>query len=111
MHSGDLDPVVQESWARVRGRLRAEVGEAAFRSWLKPLTLVNSKSGSVRMAVPTRFMRDWVQSNYADRIRLLGETNTVERAELGRRLRERVEAGHSVQSWARGVLDAAGVSR
>jgi chromosomal replication initiation ATPase DnaA len=23
------------------------------------------------MAVPTRFMRDWVQSNYADRIRLL----------------------------------------
>jgi len=71
MHSGDLDSLVQERWARVRGRLRAEVGEAAFRSWLKPLTLVNSKSGSVRMAVPTRFMRDWVQSNYADRIRLL----------------------------------------
>ena len=71
MHSGDLDPLVQERWARVRGRLRAEVGEAAFRSWLKPLTLVNSKSGSVRMAVPTRFMRDWVQSNYADRLRLL----------------------------------------
>jgi len=71
MHGGDLDPIVQERWARVRGRLRAEVGEAAFRSWLKPLTLVNSKSGSVRMAVPTRFMRDWVQSNYADRIRLL----------------------------------------
>ena len=71
MHGADLDPLVQERWARVRGRLRAEVGEAAFRSWLKPLTLVNSKSGSVRMAVPTRFMRDWVQSNYADRIRLL----------------------------------------
>ena len=71
MHNADLDPLVQERWARVRGRLRAEVGEAAFRSWLKPLTLVNSKSGSVRMAVPTRFMRDWVQSNYADRIRLL----------------------------------------
>ena len=71
MHAGELDPLVQERWARVRGRLRAEVGEAAFRSWLKPLTLVNSKSGSVRMAVPTRFMRDWVQSNYADRIRLL----------------------------------------
>ena len=34
MHSADLDPLVQERWARVRGRLRAEVGEAAFRSWL-----------------------------------------------------------------------------
>ena len=57
-----------------------------------------------------RFARD-SPDELADRIRLLGETNTVERAELGRRLRERVEAGHSVQSWARGVLDAAGVSR
>ena len=29
---------------------------------------------------------------------------------LGRRLRERVEEGHSVDSWARGVLEAAGIS-
>ena len=33
-----------------------------------------------------------------------------ERAALGHRLRERVAAGHSVQSWARGILDAAGLS-
>ncbi len=46
----------------------------------------------------------------ADRIRALAATSTTERAELGRRLRERVEAGHSVQSWARGVLDAAGIA-
>ncbi len=31
-------------------------------------------------------------------------------AALGRRLRERVAAGHSVQSWARGILDAARIS-
>jgi chromosomal replication initiator protein len=60
-----------EQWARVRGRLRTEVGEAAFRSWLKPLTLVGDRDGVVRMAVPTRFMRDWVSGNYADRIRAL----------------------------------------
>jgi glycosyltransferase involved in cell wall biosynthesis len=46
----------------------------------------------------------------ADRIRLLTETELVERAEIGRRLRERVETSHSVQSWARGILDAAGVT-
>lgn len=60
-----------ERWARVRGRLRAEVGDAAFRSWLKPLTLMGVRNGQVRMAVPSRFMRDWVSGNYADRIRLL----------------------------------------
>ncbi|MFC4350081.1 chromosomal replication initiator protein DnaA [Fodinicurvata halophila] len=58
-----------EQWARVRGRLRADVGEAAFKSWLKPLTLVSLREGVVRMSVPSRFMRDWVSSNYADRLR------------------------------------------
>ena len=65
------EAAMEEAWARVRGRLRAEVGEAAFRSWLKPLALLAARDGLVRMAVPTRFMRDWVQSNYATRIREL----------------------------------------
>ena len=37
MKGGEYDSYILEQWARVRGRLRAEVGEAAFRSWLKPL--------------------------------------------------------------------------
>ncbi len=44
------------------------------------------------------------------RIRALAETSPADRAEIGRRLRQRVEPGHSVQSWARGILDAAGIS-
>jgi len=67
IEGGDL----AERWARVRGRLRTEVGDAAFRSWLKPLTLMGVRNGQVRMAVPSRFMRDWVSGNYADRIRML----------------------------------------
>ncbi len=55
-----------EVWARIRGRLRAEAGEAAYSSWLKPLTLVSIKGGVARMAVPTRFMRDWVIGNYKE---------------------------------------------
>jgi glycosyltransferase involved in cell wall biosynthesis len=46
----------------------------------------------------------------ADRIAALARTGTDERAAIGRRLRERVEAEHSVQSWVRGILDAAGVA-
>ena len=66
-----FESTVEEAWGRVRGRLRTEVGEAAFRSWLKPLALLAARDGTVRMAVPTRFMRDWVQSNYARRIQEL----------------------------------------
>ena len=69
--SNGEDGALAAQWARVRGRLRGEVGEAAFRSWLKPLTLVTERGGIVRMGVPTRFMRDWVSGNYADRLRAL----------------------------------------
>ncbi|MBA2741591.1 MAG: glycosyltransferase family 4 protein [Actinobacteria bacterium] len=46
----------------------------------------------------------------ADRIRALAALSPSDRAELGKRLRERVEQSHSVDSWARGVLEAAGVA-
>ena len=62
------DADIKAEWARVRGRLRAEFGEATYRSWLKPLTLKDVDSGCVSVSVPTRFVRDWVAQNYADRI-------------------------------------------
>ncbi len=71
MVGGDGEATVIEQWSRVRGQLRAEVGEAAYRSWLKPLTLAGSRNGKLRLAVPTRFMRDWVASNYAERLHIL----------------------------------------
>lgn len=64
---GSLD----QQWMRIRGRLKDEVGEIAYRSWLQPLTVGGLAGGEVRILVPTRFMRDWVLTHYADRIRAL----------------------------------------
>ncbi len=62
---------VDEQWSRVRGRLRAEFGEAAFKSWLRPLKLSSLRDGKVIVSAPTPFMREWVMSRYADRIRAI----------------------------------------
>ncbi|KAA0682957.1 chromosomal replication initiator protein DnaA [Roseomonas genomospecies 6] len=62
---------LDQQWARIRGRLKDEVGEIAFRSWLQPLSFAGIRGGEVRIVVPTRFMRDWVLTHYADRIRNL----------------------------------------
>jgi chromosomal replication initiator protein len=62
---GQADGSLTEQWARVRARLRVDVGDAAFNSWLKPLTLGDFNRGRLRVAVPTRFMRDWIEQNYA----------------------------------------------
>ena len=67
----NVDPVITQEWARVRGILRSEVGEAAYRSWLKPLTLLSVEDGRIEISVPTQFMRDWVVSHYGERLRQL----------------------------------------
>tara|TARA_Y100000766_G_scaffold264516_1_gene257384 strand:+ start:63 stop:1412 length:1350 start_codon:yes stop_codon:yes gene_type:complete len=63
-----MDDKLAAQWARIRGRLRAEYGEAAYRSWLKPMTLVGVEGSRVRISVPTRFMCDWVESQYIERL-------------------------------------------
>ncbi|MDY0240659.1 MAG: chromosomal replication initiator protein DnaA [Rhodospirillaceae bacterium] len=65
------DDLVNNAWDRVRGQLRDEFGEAAFKSWLNPLTLSEVSEGHVRIGVPTRFLRDWVVTHYGERIRAL----------------------------------------
>ncbi len=79
-HPGSIDA----QWARIRGRLRAEVGEAAFKSWLNPLIFDGVSDGAVKMALPTRFMRDHVMKHYAERLKLLwsGENPGVRAVEI-----------------------------
>ncbi len=56
------------TWKAVHKALRGEFGEAVFRSWLKPLTLQAYYHGTLEVSVPTRFMKDWIQTHYSKRI-------------------------------------------
>ena len=75
---------LQESWARIRGRLRDEVGEVEYRTWLRQMTLVGIEGDEVVVNLPTRFLRDWVRSHYGDRLRALWqqEVASVRRADV-----------------------------
>ena len=81
---GQNDGTLTEQWARVRAKLRTDVGEAAFNSWLKPLILGDFNAGRLRVAVPTRFMRDWIDQNYGTRLTELwaAENDTVQSVEI-----------------------------
>ncbi|MGE5478002.1 MAG: DnaA ATPase domain-containing protein, partial [Bacteroidales bacterium] len=63
--------MIDVEWDRIKGRLRDEVGDAAYRSWLRPITLQDARDGAVRLGLPTRFMRDWVATHYGERIKSL----------------------------------------
>ena len=62
------DTSLSTQWKAVCGLLRAEIGEAAYQSWLKPMTAREVVDGELRISVPTRFMRDWIIAHYLDRL-------------------------------------------
>ncbi len=64
----DPTPEIQTTWNKVYTQLREEYGEAVFRSWLKPIKLQAYYQKTLELSVPTRFMRDWIQNHYHDRI-------------------------------------------
>jgi chromosomal replication initiator protein len=61
-------------WARVRARLRDEVGEVEYRTWLRQMSLNGVEADEVVITLPTRFLRDWVNGHYGDRLRALWQT-------------------------------------
>ncbi|MEK8093540.1 chromosomal replication initiator protein DnaA [Methylocystis sp. IM3] len=71
----------QDRWERVRQRLRAELGDAVYNSWFTRLELDRVEQGALHLSVPTKFLKSWVQSHYASRIksRAANEFETIER--------------------------------
>jgi len=72
------------SWARIRARLLQEVGEVEYRTWLRHMALVGIDGDEVTVSLPSRFLRDWVRSHYADKLDSLwqAENAGVRRVDL-----------------------------
>ena len=57
-----------ERWLRVKQRLRAEVGEDIFQSWFARMELDGVDDDTIRLSVPTRFLKSWIQAHYAEKV-------------------------------------------
>jgi len=62
---------LEQQWSLVKSQLRSEFGDTAYKTWLASLSLEGLEGDRVRLGVPTRFLRDWISSHYADRIKIL----------------------------------------
>ena len=74
----------QERWRKVKDQLRAELGEDVFTSWFGRMELEAVDEGLLRLSVPTRFLRNWIQSHYSEKVLLKwqSEQPAVTRLEL-----------------------------
>ena len=59
---------IKSSWDRTLSVLRAELGEATFRSWFKHIEFGELNEKKLVLYVPTKFMKDWIHTHYSDRI-------------------------------------------
>jgi chromosomal replication initiator protein len=74
----------QERWPRVKERLRTEVGEDVYSSWFARMELEGAEEDTIKHSVPTRFLKSWIQSHYAEKVLACwqSERQSISRIEL-----------------------------
>ena len=64
-HQGDVDV----SWHKIVTELKKSLDKDTFQNWIKPISFETLIATTLTLAVPTRFLRDWVIRNYASVIK------------------------------------------
>ncbi|MCK7610864.1 chromosomal replication initiator protein DnaA [Roseibium sediminicola] len=89
-----------DQWDRVKKELRSELGDDVFSNWFGRVNHEETTGDAVRLSVPTRFLKNWIQSHYEKQLVGLWkrEQDDIKRIELTVRgaLRPRqLTAGHA----------------
>ena len=58
-----------KKWEHLKKDLKKTVGDTAYNNWLRQLTFLSVEDRTVSFSVPTKFLRDWVVNNYAEKIK------------------------------------------
>lgn len=83
--SETVHPLLVEQWKQICEKLTQDLGDAAVKSWIKPLELVSVKDESIFFNAPSRFMKDWILAHYSESIQKYWSEvfPTLKRIEIG----------------------------
>src|ERR1041385_5463647 len=68
---------LRQSWDKIAQRLKAELGDDLYTSWFARMEPEECTDGRLAVSVPTRFLRNWIETHYAQKLLKASE------AELG----------------------------
>ena len=73
-----------DAWERVTNRMRQDIGEAAWRNWIKPLRVNRLEDGTLTLEASSTLACERVTNQYADRLRVISaaEYGTVKKVEI-----------------------------
>lgn len=97
---GKGEPIGDASgvWQSVCDKFNHEFGQNAYDTWLKHLVFCDFEGGVVHLAAPTRFVRDYVQSHYAPRLKDYFAADLTNVHELSIRLDSSLQQKTPIQS-------------
>jgi chromosomal replication initiator protein len=67
----DIAETLKTQFDSIKTVLKREAGDTAFRTWIAPVDARAFDRGVLEITAPTRLVRDWVKTHYADRIQRL----------------------------------------
>ena len=69
--TASADKAIEACWGRVNLRMRKDIGDAAWRHWIKPLRVSRLEDGTLTLEAESTLARERVSSQYADRLRVI----------------------------------------
>lgn len=94
---------IDKQWARVRARMRREVGESVYRNWLRSLTMDRVDGATAVLTAPTPFFRDRIIAQFEDRLALawaVESNDDIDKVKV-------ISAGRSGKSPSKGTTNHA----
>ncbi len=72
-NAGESVADIHLSWQRLSHKLKADLGEAKWKAWIKPLVVQAIDDGVLTLQAESSFLRNRVLTNYAEKVRLLAK--------------------------------------
>ncbi len=87
------------NWSQVLNKLQETFGKDVYDSWIQNVNLKSEFNNYVVLSAPTRFVRDWIVSRYADKILNIIKTfkKSIQRIEFLIELKEEKTNGDNLQ--------------
>ncbi len=74
------EKIMEACWSRVNQRMRKDIGDAAWRHWIKPLRVSRLEDGTLTLEADSTLARERVRSQYADRLRVISSAEFIDMA-------------------------------
>lgn len=84
-----MNAVAKTIWANVSERMRQDIGDTAWRSWIKPLIPSDIEANQLILHADNQLLRDRALSQYADRLRIHVRSESPEMVDVAIRLERR----------------------